>query len=364
MYLTRLLANILLYLNRVTMQINSFNHFRAIAIIFIIAGHSFGSVGMEFNTLLDVSIKNIITGGTSLFVFISGLLFHHVFYQKYHYKNFFIKKCTNVLIPYLILGFIPILLRVIIKKDGFDEYFLPIGTGIINEYLVPSLKYYMSGRFLNAYWYIPFIMVTFAFSPLHVIYIKASLNLQLLFIFSLSIVSILIHRPIDNINVFQSVLYFTPIYLIGITVSIHKERVYEYLKGKDIHLLSIVIIIAVFQSYLGFEGNYHKQAFEYGGIDLIYFQKIALCFFLMIWLSRFEEFNNKAIHSLAATSFTAFFIHPFILWFLNKLNFDFMDVNSWVLYVLFVATISVICIFIAKLSKKIMPQYSRYIVGY
>ena len=93
------------------MQINSFNHFRAIAIIFIIAGHSFGIVGMEFDTLLEASIRNIIKGGTSLFVFISGLLFHHVFYQKYHYKNFFIKKCNHVLVPYLILGFIPTTLQ-------------------------------------------------------------------------------------------------------------------------------------------------------------------------------------------------------------------------------------------------------------
>jgi surface polysaccharide O-acyltransferase-like enzyme len=346
------------------MQINSINHFRAIAIIFIIAGHSFDIVGMEFNTLFDVSIKNIITGGTSLFVFISGFLFHHIFCQKYHYKKFFVKKSKNVLVPYLILGFIPTILYVIMKKDIFDGYFLPSGTGIINEYLVPALKYYMSGGFLIAYWYIPFIMVTFALSPLHMKYIKASLNLQLLLIFYFSIVSILVHRPVDNINVFQSALYFSPIYLIGITVSIHKEKVYEYLKGKEIYLISCVILIAVFQAYLGFEGNYHKQPFEYGGIDLIYFQKIALCFFFIIWLNRFEEFTNKYIHSIAATSFTAFFIHPFILWFLYVLNFDFMLVNYWSVYVLFVGAVSVVCIFIAKLTKKTFPNHSRYIIGY
>jgi hypothetical protein len=249
-------------------------------------------------------------------------------------------------------------------KGGFDGYFLPIGTGVINEYLVPTLKYYMSGRFLNAYWYIPFIMVTFALSPLHVKYIKASLNLQLLFIFSFSIVSILVHRPIYNINTFQSVVYFTPVYLIGITASIYKEKIYEYLKGKEFYLLGIVIIMTVLQSYLGFEGNHHKRPFDYGGIDLMYFQKIALCFLLMIWLHRFETFNNKIIHSLAATSFTAFFIHPFILWFLHRLNLEFMIVNSWFIYVLFVAAISVICILIAKLTKKIIPKYSRYIIGY
>ena len=147
-------------------------------------------------------------------------------------------------------------------------------------------------------------------------------------------------------------------------MSIHKEKVYKCLKGKEIYLIGIVILLSVFQSYLGFEGNYHKPMFEYGGIDLIYFQKIALCFFFMIWLNRFEKFNNKALHSLAVTSFTALFIHPFILWFLSKLNFEFMLVNSWAVYFLFVGSISVVCIFIAKLTKKILPKHSRHIVGY
>ena len=346
------------------MQVNSFTHFRAIAILFIIAGHSFNIAGMEFNTLFDVFIKNIISGGTILFVFISGFLFHHVFYPKYHYKNFLTKKCNNVLIPYIILGFIPIVLYVIMKKDAFDGHFLPSGTGIINEYLIPAMKYYISGRFITAYWYIPCVMAIFALSPLHIKYIKTSLSFQLLLIFSFSIVSILVQRPVYNINIFQSLLYFTPVYLTGITVSINKEKIYTYLKGKEIYLLCIVISLAFVQSYLGLEGSYHKQPFEYGGIDLMYLQKIVLCFFFMTWLSRFEKFNNKVIHSLAATSFAAFFIHPFILWFLNTLHLNFLHVNSWAVYVFFVGTITVTCVLIAKFTKKVLPKYSRYLTGY
>lgn len=346
------------------MRVNSFNHFRAIAILFIIAGHSFGAVGLEFNTLLELTIRNFIGGGTSLFVFISGFLFHHVFYHRYVYQKFLLQKFKNVLVPYIILGAIPIYLYVTTRNNGFGDYFLPNDIGVIHEYLIPIFKYFMSGRFLVAYWYIPFIMVMFLLSPLHIKYIKISLNIQLLLIISFSLVSIFIHRPIYNIDVVQSVLYFTPIYLIGITVSIHKEKIYEYLRGKDLYLLGIVIFFAVVQSYLGVVGNYHKEPFEYGGIDLMYFQKIALCFFFMIWLYRFEAYTNKGLHILAATSFTAFFIHPFIIWFTTKLNFDFMLVNSWLAYVLFVSLTSLICILIAKVFKRILPKYSRYIIGY
>lgn len=226
------------------------------------------------------------------------------------------------------------------------------------------LKYYLSGSFLPAYWYIPFIMAIFILSPLHIKYIKIGLKQQLLIILAFSIISILVHRPVDNINVAQSVLYFTPLYLIGITASINKNNIYKHLKGQELYLLFIVILLAVFQSYLGLIGNYHKPAFEYGGIDLMYFQKIALCFFFMIWLNRFERFNNKAIHILASTSFTAFFIHPFILWFLERMKLDYIKVDSWAVYIIFVGILSLICILVAKLIKKILPKYSRYLIGY
>lgn len=98
------------------MEVNSFNHFRAIAILFIIAGHSFGAVGMVFDHLYELSIRNFIAGGTSLFVFISGFLFHHVFYPKFQYKKFLIQKCYNVLLPYLILGLYPVFFYVLIQK--------------------------------------------------------------------------------------------------------------------------------------------------------------------------------------------------------------------------------------------------------
>lgn len=346
------------------MLINSFNHFRAVAILFIIAGHSFEVNGMQFDSILEVTIRNIVGGGTSLFVFISGFLFHQIFYKKYDYKKLMINKGKNVFIPYLILSLFPILWYVMKQTSHFEGYFLPSGTGIISEYLIPTLKYYMSCRFLIAYWYIPFIMMTFALSPFHIKYIKINIKYQLLIILLLSVVAVLIHRPLYNINVFQSVIYFTPVYLIGITASIHKDKIYKYLKGKDLYLFLAVILLALYQSSLGIVGNYHKPAFVYGGIDLIFFQKIIFCFFFMIWLNRFESYNNRVIHAVAATSFTAFFIHPFIISFLIKLDLNFMATNSWFIFLIFVGTLSMTCIFIAKITKQVIPKYSRYIIGY
>ena len=161
------------------MQINSFNHFRAIAILLIITGHCYIATGMKFQTVFKMTMQNLITGATSLFVFISGFLFYYVFYPRYQYRKFIFKKIQGVLFPYLILGFIPVFLYVSMRKDVFGSYFLPGGTGVVSEYLIPAFKYYFSGRFLDAYWYIPFIMVTFVLSPFHVKYIRCSLRVQL-----------------------------------------------------------------------------------------------------------------------------------------------------------------------------------------
>lgn len=346
------------------MHINSFNHFRAISILLIIAGHCLYALGLEFDNIFEKTFMNLITGGTSLFVFISGFLFHHVFYKKYNFKKFFAKKLTNVFVPYLILGLIPVSWYVLGESGWYDGYFLPTGTGVTDELIVPTLKYYTSGRFLMAYWYIPFIVTTFLVSPLHILYVKLNLHSQLLIIFGFSIISLLIHRPIGNIGLAQSVIYFTPLYLIGITTSINKVNIYKYLAGKEPYLLSIVVALAVLQTFSGVESNYHKSALEYGGVDLMFLQKIALCFFFMVWLHRFEMYKNSNLQLVAETSFALFFIHPIVLKLISRLRLDLLMADSWLIYFLFFIAVTVICVLAAKLCKRVLHQNSKYLIGY
>jgi surface polysaccharide O-acyltransferase-like enzyme len=264
----------------------------------------------------------------------------------------------------MILGFTPIFFYILMKNPRSDGYFLPTGVGVINEYLIPALKYYGTGKFLVAYWYIPFIMVTFFLSPIHIKYIKLDLKLQILIILLSSFISLLIHRPINHIAVLQSVIYFTPVYLIGITASIHREKIYKHLQGKDIYLFIIAIILAVFQAYLGKTGNYHSSGFEYRGIDLMFLQKLVLCFFFMAWLHRFEKLNNSLIHCISSTSFSIFFIHSFIIWTFAKLKIDFLKQDSWIALIIFTVVVTALCIVIAKLIKKVFPKRSKYLIGY
>lgn len=350
------------------MFLNSFNHFRALAIISIVLGHTYIYVGMKFDTFLEYLVMNIILGGTSLFVFISGFLFHHIFYKKYQYSTFISGKFKNVAIPYLLLGLVPIFFEILRKPDAFNGYFAPIIGGVLGEYIVPYIQYYWTGRFMIGYWYIPFILITFLLSPLHISFIKLRQRYQAIIIVMLSILSIFMHRPADNLFVLQSVLYFTPVYLLGIFCSIHKERIYAFLGNKMPILLVMVLFFAIVEASEGVYGSYHKAPLPNGSVDWMFLQKFCMCLLLMIFLARYETWKNKIVEYSAATSFTIFFLHPIVMTVCNQIIGKYFGFNlyldSWFFYILYTVFVLLTCIAIAKTVKQIIPNQSRYIIGY
>ena len=341
------------------MYLNSFNIFRALAIIFIVTGHCFRMTNIKFDSFWEYFARNLIDGGTALFVFISGFLFHHIFYNRYRYSSFISKKLLALLLPYTLFAIIPIYFLVEKNSGAWWGFFRATDTGLWHEYILPTLKWYSTGRFYTAYWYIPFIVVTFLISPLHIWFIRRPIIIQLICVVSLLIVSCLIYRPVGLINVFQHLVYYTPLYLIGILCSMHKDRVYQGLKGKEIYLLVIVLALALFQAYSGHGGNYYKKALVFKGIDYMIFQKIALSLFFMIWLHRFENIKNKTIkfslNYLAAASFAIYFMHPILLYVAKKQKLYFKVDIPWLALPLITISLILICLVLAIIVKKIIP---------
>ena len=133
--------------------LNSISYFRAIAIIAIVAGHCFDAAGIEFDSFLSRLMSTIVTGSSSLFVFVSGFLFHHIFCQKFAYRPFIRSKFHKILVPYLLLGIVPIIGFVVLHKEGSDGhggFFPPSGPGFISEHVAPTAPYYWARRFLKA----------------------------------------------------------------------------------------------------------------------------------------------------------------------------------------------------------------------
>ena len=107
-----------------------FDYFRGIAILMIVASHSYDS--WKIDTFGERTLVNLISGGTSLFVFISGFFFHFIFYPNFMYQKFLMKKGIQIFLPYFILSTIGILYYLLIsKKLPFGEDLDLNNTGFI-----------------------------------------------------------------------------------------------------------------------------------------------------------------------------------------------------------------------------------------
>ena len=150
-------------------------------------------------------------------------------------------KVKNVLVPYLLLSLPLVLYSVLVRGTGpYAEYVFSGDAGFFQARIMPILVYVWTGRILEAYWYIPFIMVVFSFSPLVMAYVRLAPAFRLIILIVLLAVSMLVQRPVLNLSVVQSVIYFLPVYLFGLIASIHRETIYARLKGREMYLLLAV----------------------------------------------------------------------------------------------------------------------------
>ncbi|MFP8968540.1 acyltransferase family protein [Pokkaliibacter sp. CJK22405] len=283
-------------------RIIEFDYLRGLAIVYIVLGHSIANSGNGFPELLE----NLIRGGTGVFVFVSGFFFHRVFYPRFQYQNFMSKKFVNVAIPFFVVSLIGLVIQ------SVDLAWLHDKTA--SEIMQANWATVQNGFVLFPHWYIPFIMLTFALSPLHMAYIRLSAGWQLgLFLLSCAI-SIVLQRPEENINVLHSVIYFSPFYLLGILYSAQQQSFEQHAGTIRLLCWLAVIIGALMQTYVDHHlGNYHKDFFVWKGLDWQFVQKIGISL-LLLDFCRWMIGKPGAGHlqHLANISFPIFFLHPII----------------------------------------------------
>ena len=353
------------------MYLKHLNYFRGFAIFLIVLGHSLYPTkflveeSIESLNIYEKLIIGITLGGTTLFVFISGFLFHHIFYKRgFNFEKFLRSKIRNVFIPYSII-ILPIW-TYLSYKDIFN-----LGKVTIKN-IIESLLLYFSGRSLASTWYIPFALLLFIASPLFIKYIELK-KYKKRIIFIGVIVSMIIHRPIHDltINIFQALLYFSPAYCLGIYFSENHEKVMKWL----IKYYNIVVLTYLFIVFIQIRSNKifnsHKSIFDISIYDLDYMslQKILLCMIFMGLFYKMEIKNykiNKFLEILAEFSFPIFFVHEyFFLIFLKlekTLNLN-LNLKFWQVIV-FTIIICILCIILTKTIKIIFKNKSRMIIGY
>lgn len=357
--------------------LNSINYFRGIAIIIIVMTHSYGVAHWNVFTnasLFEKLFYSFNLNGSVFFVFISGYLYNHIFYPNFNYRQFLIKKAKFVLTPYLICSILPIVYTVFDRNNDWllnfvfvngGKGFLP--DGMIEKPLLAILWFLVTGRAVYAYWFIPMIIIVFAISPLINYLIKSGHLIKVILL--LLPISMIVHRPINNINPFHSLVYFLPVYLLGIYSSINRQKILNTLESnwhKLIILLSAISLILVQVLVLDSSGNFNKVFFKITVPDVNIIQKILLCFLFISVLDSLEKTNITALKQTAQTSFAIYFIHPLLLRPLTRLprvmgfnfqgNFFTLMVATFVMVALSIA--------IAQLIKLIFKKNSRYLIGW
>ncbi|NCU33707.1 MAG: hypothetical protein EOM23_12420, partial [Candidatus Moranbacteria bacterium] len=187
------------------------DYFRALAILVIIAGHTYGHWQIDANW--EKNLVNLITGGTAFFVFISGFFFQTLFIKNFEYSTFLIKKSKILLIPYLVLS-IPFLLLLYWEFGHIpNTYQLP--DYLLNDFSLGFMRL-ITGATFSAFWYIPFIMGIFVLSPLFIAFSKLNPIIMLSLLLILFLGAGFIHRPdnwiIRNADLLQSLIYFSGFY--------------------------------------------------------------------------------------------------------------------------------------------------------
>lgn len=341
-------------------RIVEFDYLRGMAIAMIVLGHSIFLAQPVFPALLE----NILRGGTGLFVFISGFFFHHVFYARFDYRQFIAKKASVLLIPFLVISAFALLIRMLgWWQDGLNW----------QENLLNAWYTLRNGYVLYPHWYIPFIFLTFLCSPLHLIFIRAHLSLQLLTFIAFSVVALLIHRPQSNSHFLQSLIYFTPYYLLGILFSQYEFRLRRWHWPLLVVSLLVIATTAIVQTYIWEHiGNYHKAAFVYEGCDLQFLQVLFGCIAMPALCRHIRPWLQQHLCWLADLSFPIFFIHPLLTIALENLVAIEMIKPFFPVSGLGTSLLVFIAVFlvqfygsvgIAVLVRKISKRNSRFLVG-
>ena len=308
------------------------DYFRAVAIIFIVLGHSM-AWGQGYLRNFN---RQFFQGWTFAFVFIAGFLFQYLSY-KFDYKTYLKKKFTNVIMPYLVImtpvAFI-LAFTLSNKQHAFYGYSAPLR-------LVSS---YIGGYIIQSpVWFVGMISVIFLLAPT-ILFFKNNKKIWYVLLCASFIYSVCIKRPpyatvIDQgwfaliISVFVLYLkraaYFLFAYLIGMEFSTIFEKYYVSIKNYSTQILFVlmhvwVIISTIFIIHL-------KDLLGYQTLPKL----LSTCLALLL-LIKFEgkikesAFWDKSLKFIANYSFGIFFIHKFFINVIRKHSIYDLPISGYV----------------------------------
>ena len=300
-------------------MLNYINVFRGLAILLIVAGHTMqlGNPG----TILNDTAFEVLTGGTVLFIFISGFLFQHLS-TKYEYKTYLKKKWTNVILPYIITAIPGIILC----------FTMPVAYGNPFEGMNPFAQicvFLTTGRVHNVpTWYIPMIVIYFLLADVFIILERKKILyklLPILFLVTFFVPRVAIEPEfLTGMSYFQKYVeylkyilngfvHFASLYVLGMYFSANKGKIdlcYKYRWW----LILFMLAVSGCEIFLNYKFGITNNSIS----------KIFLTLLVLGYLKHYDSAIkeriglNNALDFIAKYSFSLFFIHWYIFFLFNE----------------------------------------------
>ncbi|MGB0721085.1 MAG: acyltransferase family protein [Gammaproteobacteria bacterium] len=323
------------------------HYFRALAILFIVAGHSIDALVWNDNPLTGDLLRIYISNGSTLFVFIAGYLFQHLGH-KFSAGRYYRAKLKNVILPYLLVS-----IPAIVVFTVFTEREI-VPAGLYDQPVwMQVLMFYATGRHLTPLWFVPMITLFYLVGPL---LIRADRDTRIYYglpVFML--ISCLNARGLP----YESFVHFFSVYLLGMWASHYKERLNPLISGLPFLLVAAVLINAFAVSELVF--------MESTMTWLNYLQKTTLSLFFLGLFYRFNEhLDSPFVSYVADVSFGVFFIHSYFLT-ANKMAYTHLTgtlpEGNLFIYVPVALVTLFACVLMIHIIKKLTGRHSRMLVG-
>jgi surface polysaccharide O-acyltransferase-like enzyme len=333
-----------------------FHYFRAFAIINIIIIHVWtypvnkpSSIDAEY---LDMVRETLFDGSTIYFILISGFLFQHLS-SKFKLEKYYFGKLKNIIFPYLLLSLIIV---------GATTFMGTVTDYSLINFISKLPNLLLMGLASGPYWYMPFILIIFLFSPL---FLKIPGKFILSYFPFLLILPLLGTRTGVTITLWQY-LYFLPIYLYGMYLSINYENTLALIKKYQLALFVIagITFYVVFYMLSSNQFNNHPNLYN----SIVFVKNMSLSFLVLLLFNRIKDKRIAWLDYFARYSFALYFIHDFLHrnvlmkpYFAigNMISEDFRFTLSIFYVFIFLVVSLAICIFL----KKLLGNYSRYFIG-
>lgn len=341
------------------------HRFRAIAIILIVAGHSgFVFSGTGFRTpwqRIDF-LFDLVTGGTALFVFVSGFLFHHCLRGEFLYVPFLKKKAVNLLLPYgVVTAATSIITISFYAAPAADAPALPL------RILIDFLENFRFGLASGPLWYIPFIFGLFMFAPLFVFMARGPVIRTVLATGAFFLIGLFVNRAADTRLPFQLIAHFGPYFMIGMVCSRWRQQFEDLISTRIVAALATAAAIglAYLQMRFGYPGMMTGAPFEPIAFDFKYLQKFALCVAICSILIRFDSRPAPALDWIADISFGIFFLHGPVIVGLAKVESRYDFLTGYAYLDLAISTAIVLGYTAATVHgiKAMTGNRSKYLIG-